>query len=99
MVLSEQKEAIGAKVVDLAWTSRENTEADSLSNMVFDGFDRKHRVHIDMTAIQCKVLFGLLVHGQTFHEELLRHKAERVDERLVKRNRRREERLRVVEPW
>ena len=43
--------------------------------MVLDGFDLKHRVHIDMTTIQCKVLPGLPDHGQTFHEERLLHKA------------------------
>ena len=94
MELSAQMEAIGAKV-DLAKTPREqNMEASSWSNMVCDGFDLKHRVHIDMTTIQWKVLLGLLVHGAN-----VSRRADRADERVVRRKRRREERLRVVEPW
>ena len=80
MVLSAQTEAVGAKV-DLAWTLREHCqEADSLSNMEFEGFDQKRRVPIDITSIPWKVLPASKFRGQSFTEERLRLKAARANE-------------------
>ena len=65
--LSAQLEARGAELF-LEWIPRDaNREADRLADGRWEGFDERHRVHVDLQAVGWLVLPELLVAGQKFY--------------------------------
>ena len=100
MELSARMEAVNARM-EVHWTPRErNEEADALANFETKGFSEEHRVQLELQNMDWYVLPEMLEFGQTFQEERKQAKeADRHKPKVRKRKRRKEDKLRVVDPW
>ena len=77
----------------LQWLPREaNAEADSLSNMRFEGFDPQRRIEVVVAELPLKVLPDLLEDATAFYEEVQPARPQR-------RRRGKRRRLRETDPW
>jgi hypothetical protein len=66
--------------LELEWVPREqNVEADQLTNWNFDGFDPELRMPVDISEAQFPLLHELLQEEQSFRNELVVRKREKLD--------------------
>lgn len=88
--------------LDLIWERRDrNVEADDLTNGVFDKFDEKRRLIVDVTELKWEVLDEMMAASQQIYDEAAARKLVRKQgstQRLRKRIRP-EERMKVRDPW
>jgi len=99
MELAAQLEARGL-TLELGWAPRAfNQEADDLSNFQLDQFSPERRVPFDIGDYPWKVLPRLLVAGEAFIEEARLARENKGPQRRATQKRRREDRLRVRDPW
>jgi len=101
MELAVQLERQGL-TLDLGWAPREwNSEADALTNSNFTGFAAERRVVIELPKVKWLVLPAMLECGAKFFEEVQQIKSARGHPGAVvqKKKRKREEALRVRDPW
>ena len=89
-------------LADVAWVPRgTNVEADALANGVFDAFNPALRVKVDLATVKWHYFSKALALGQAFQEEVACAKASK--QRMVPltalRKKRRDQRLRVTDPW
>ncbi len=98
MELSCVLEALGLNL-ELAWTPRDNNrEADALSNELFAGFDISNRVKVDLKNIKWHCLNTFMSLATDFYKQKVDMKAAGGGWQRGQK-RRRQDRLRVKEPW
>jgi len=101
MELAAQLERLGL-TLDLGWAPREwNFEADALTNGDFSGFAADLRIAIDLPEVRWEVLPAMLAAGAAYFNEVKHVKETRAQSGAAapRRKRRREEALRVRDPW
>jgi len=101
MELAAQLERLGL-TLDLGWAPREwNAEADALTNGRFAGFAAERRVAVDLRTVQWAILPAMLEAGAKFFNEVKQLKEKRGNSGAAAphRKKRREEALRVKDPW
>ncbi len=81
--------------LEVSWTPRDmNTEADALSNGVYEGFEDAHRIRADPASMQWEVLDQVMEQGLVFYNQL-----PAASGGPPPRKRARGERLRFRDPW
>jgi len=101
MELAAQLERMGL-TLDLGWAPREwNFEADALTNGDFSGFAAELRIKINLPEVRWEVLPAMLAAGAAYFSEVKHAKETRAlsGAAAPRRKRRREEALRVRDPW